>query len=166
MAMVPADLKALILSKMDPPPETAAAANQKWGDALAEYLEANCDITCAWVAANPGGTPDPAESFEASPEFAAFALGVAADYSSWLLLVGAEIHKGAVVPTDSSFVLSPPLLITALPVISVPSGLTDPDAAILAMCTDIITSIKTMVGNTAAGVHGVYTGTATISTIL
>lgn len=166
MAMNKNVLKDLILSKMDPSPETAEEAHDNWCEALKEFLEEHCEVTCSWVATNPSGDPDPVTSFSAKPVYNVIEILPPANFDAWLVALSDSIQTGIITPDDSSFVFPTPLLFFDKPIVSVPSGLSDPEEAIVFVCNDIVNSVKSMIGKTSSGVHGSYTGIATVITIL
>lgn len=160
--MVANDLKDAIQAKFNPPPTDPDVANGLFGDAVNEYCTDNTDINYSWVAVNSNPSPDPVTSFIAHPSWVSFELVPAPDLSAWALSLSLIIQTSLGVPEDSTFLLTP-LTFGVVPIVIVPSGLSDPDAAMLDVCTQIINGIKLMINPVpATGSHGQYIGTATM----
>lgn len=163
--MIPSDLKDAIQAKFDPFPEDAVSANLAFGQAVQEYLQENCSITYAWVGANPSGTPDPVVSFTAKPTWVAFVLAPSADFNTWIISLSGLIQTAIIAPDDSTFVLTGALF-GPTPLTIAQSGLDTHDDAILDISTNIVNGVKLMINPTPVpGVHGVFTGTATMALI-
>lgn len=165
MAMVAEDLRDSIKAKMlDVEPSTAVEAQLAFGTALKEYLEENCEITYGWVATNPSGTPDPVLTFTTSPTWVTFNLVPSTDFSSWIIMLGTTIQT-SIFEIPSGFILTP-LTFGIVPIVAIPSGKDNFDEAMLDSCTKIINGVKLMLNLIpSTGTHGVYTGSATMTSI-
>ena len=166
--MIASDLKDLIRSRMDTEqPDNVITAQLVFGTALKDYLEKNCEITYGWVGVSPPppSTPDPVVTFTAKPTWITFPLAPALNFNAWILSLGTIIQTAILIPDDDTFLLSP-LTLGIIPIVGVQSGKTDPDEAMLDICTQIINGIKLMINPVpATGTHTVYTGSATMSNI-
>lgn len=170
MAMDANLLKTEIQSKFNPAPDNADDANRLLGEALRDHIINNCEITYAWVAVDSAtGTPDPISSFTATPSYVSFLLTPSADFRTWFISLSGAIQT-AILNAETQappFVFPLPLTFGIIPLIGVQSGLSDPDAALLDVCNQIITGIKKMVNlSPNPGTRGTYVGTASMASII
>ena len=163
--MTASGLKSAIEAKFNPAPTVAATANTLFGEAVKEYLEAECEVTYSWAAVNGSGTPDPIVTFTAKPTFASFVIAPVANLTLWAVALYTQILGAVMVPDDATFIVAPtafgpvPFTLTA-------SGATDFDTAMTYTCNEILNGIKLMLSIVpASGAHGVYTGSGLIVTI-
>ena len=149
-------------------PATAQEANKALGDAIQSYISGNASISYTWAGVNPSGTPDPITSFTAkfksTPQIT---LSVSSSYPLFIIAFSSFLKSITILPSDSSFVMSPLTLLSTGLIVSTPSNKTTQSEALLSFSNDIITSLSTLFINPTpvAGVHGVYTGTGIMTLI-
>ena len=165
MAMVAEDLKIAIQDAFATPPEDATEAQSTFGNAVKDYLEENCEITYAWVGANPSSTPDPTVTFTAKPTWTTFSLAPFADFTLWMAGLSAIVATALLTPDDTTFLLTG-MTFGLVPIVGIQSGLDDPDEAMLDVCEQIIDGVKLMINLVpSVGSHSAFTGTATMTSI-
>lgn len=136
--------------------------------AVCDYVEANAEVTYAWVAATTTTppTPDPVTSWKGTIKTSgSLSLCNLNTPDAALAAMSAQMNAAAalwVVEPPAGFSLSPMLVIPTINLTK--SGATDRDAAMKSIVTDIINGIK-MATPASSGSHGSYVGAATFTII-
>jgi hypothetical protein len=164
MALSASSMKKDIIDAMESKkPDTAAAANKVFGDAILENICDNISITYAWAAVlpPPASTSDPQVSFSATVSGA----GTLAPSSTFpeMLIKLATLIKGLTISAPTGFAVAPLAFNPAGVLVAVMANEDNQDLAMTNFCTQIIASIKTSFINPtpAAGTHGTYSGATT-----
>jgi hypothetical protein len=166
-----------ILNRMSNPsyPSTAEQANIRMAEAMAEYIQANAEITFSWIAYSGGGSQDPTTSCTGRYITLMFTLtpSGAIDRTTALNAHKTQLINGMMNATynitQSGFVTSVGIMSTAPTIGNLnlnPTGNT-PMLAMESYCQNIIDWIKQLRPTAlCAGTHGAYTGTGTVIAII
>jgi hypothetical protein len=162
MALSVGSMKNDIITALRSGVDTAANANNKFGDAILKNICDNISITYAWVGTNPAtGTPDPVVTFTASVSGGG-TLVPSASFPEMLVKLAALI-KGLTITATAGFAIAP-LVFNPAGVLTVAMAMENTqDLAMTDFCTQIIASIISRFPNPtpAAGTHGAFTGATT-----
>lgn len=134
-------------------------------DAMKEYLEANLEVTYAWVATRPSdGSPDPVTSYKGTVKFTSFNLDRPMTLNPGLSgKIVASVATG-VITAPSGFSVSPGSF-TPMP-LTLPQGGSFSDAMLNNIFKPVCNWIKTcMPGASMAGSHAAYVGAGTMVNI-
>lgn len=147
-------------------------ANTKFGEAIADYIKDNAEITYTWAAIDGGGNPDPIISCNGeiisltitlSPTGATNATTAMSELSTTLT---ASLKLGTHNVTDTGFTVTPGLMSDISNLNLTVSNKSNSAEAIEYFSNEIITWITSYVpGTPLNGSHGSYTGTATATKI-
>lgn len=168
MALVADALANKIKSANDGMDVPKDALDMFW-DAVCEYVEANAQVTYAWVAMSSSvpPTPDPMITWVSKIKTVGkLSLCNLNTPDEALAAMSAQMNTAASlwqVEPPAGFSLSPMFIIPTIKLNK--SGATDRDSALLSIATDIINGIKAATTATS-GTHGVYTGAGTFTSIM
>lgn len=166
MAMTPNAMANAIIGNIAQSSDPADA-NNKFYQALCDYVEQNAMAIYAWVGVNPLGVPDPQVVLNCKIKTSgSLSPSNATDCSSALSIFSANLNANAAlwqVQWPAGFSLSPALVIPTI--VITPSMATDMNAAWNAVCSQIIAGLK-LATPSSSGVHGGFTGTATFTSLI
>jgi hypothetical protein len=161
--MVAADMKDKIIQKMGKEAGSAVAANKKFWDAVLEYIVEKMEITYGWSATNPSsGATDPMTSFKASLSGGG-TLAPSASFPLFLEVLATLIKNSITISPADGFSLSS-LKYNPAGVLTVTMAKQDnQDAAILSLCQQMISSLKSSFPNPSpvSGSHAAFMGVTT-----
>ena len=161
MSMNASDMKAAIIKEINKEAGSAANANKKFGDAILKYIVDNMEITYGFSGTNPSGVTE-VTTFKASLSGSG-TLAVSGTFELFLVTLATLIKTSITISPATGFILAPMTFNPAGVIVSVKSGLDDPDKAMEKFCSDIITSLKASFPNPApaSGSHGAFSGSTT-----
>jgi hypothetical protein len=161
MGMNATDMKDTVISKINKESGSAANANKKFGDAVLEYIVDNMEITYGFFGINPSGATE-TTSFKASLSGSG-TLAVSGTFELFLVALATLIKSSTIISPAIGFTFLPLTFNPVGVILSVKSGLDDPDKALEKLCTDIITSLKSSFPNPTpvSGSHTAFAGATT-----
>ena len=174
--LVANDLKNLLKTEMEGI-DNADDACAKLGEVISEYVMNNAELTFSWIAFSspPASTPDPVIIAEGGVTFLNIVItpsGLSdADLSidDMCLKITNTTRATGLFNIDNTienlFVTTPASMSSVIDLILTPSGLSDPDEALLDFCENIIDWFKTNLYTVpVSGIRaGIYTGTGLIT---
>lgn len=181
MALIASALKALIISEFQNWDGTSGAQPvlTKMGQIYADYIKDNADLNYTWVAflPPPPSTPDPMTTatgkiqtltFNLTPSNATTKAAAHAHFKAEMIAgMTAATHQITGVGFITTGTMAMGAGLASLDIESAVNNLTTPDAAITALCTEIIRWVKSLSGAIVNGTHLTYTvgGVGTVSSI-
>ena len=160
MALSATKMKEAIVDAMkEKKPDTAAAANKVFGDAILKNIVDTIDVTYAWAATNPAsGVPDPIIVFTAKVS----GNGTLTPSMSFpeMLIKLSTLIKGLTIAAATGFTVGPLTFNPAGVLVAAMAMENTHDLAMTNFCTQIVASLKLAFINPTpvSGSHGVFTG--------
>lgn len=152
----------------------AGTALQKLGNAIANYVKVNAEISFSWIAVNPvGGAPDPTTS--AAGAITSMAISLTPSYGTVDHNVAqahlqdecnAALSISVYNITDAGFSTAPAAFGIVIPLLLSLPQTSDSDAAIGELAANIVDWIKSQVpALPVPGTHGAFVGAGTVISI-
>ena len=147
--------------------DNASTAITTFGNTVISYLTANMQISYAWVGTNPStGVPDPTVVATALASGSG-SFVTPTDLNNLCQQIATAIKGLTITITDPTFAVAPLAFNPGGTITVIMNKENTFEAAMQSMANQIVASIPSFVSTTpASGTHAVFTGTATMTSIL